>query len=113
MMEKPQVRIVDGQRVEDGPAQVSQSEADYLLAKYGFKTTHQQAPAPQPQDGRTFAEMVRDMESRDMPRADRPRALTFDDGSVRHAETRWASLEDEGGAAGLGFQVTIVTDMKI
>lgn len=112
-MERPQVRIVNAQQVEDGPAHVSQSEADYLLAKYGFRAAHQQAPAPHPQDSRTFDEMVRDLESSQRPMADRPRAMTFDDGSVRHAETRWASLDDEGGAAGLGFQVTIVTDMKI
>ena len=39
-MQRPQVRIVDNQQVEQQNVDVSQSEAEYLLAKYGYKQTY-------------------------------------------------------------------------
>jgi hypothetical protein len=115
IMERPQVRIVEQPQVQNVDVSVSQSEADYLLAKYGFKSP---APVPQPQhhppaDNRTFDEMVRDHEARiqaERARRDRPRAITFDDSSVVHSETRWSDLGDD--VPGYGIQVTVVTDMK-
>lgn len=115
-MERAQVRIVEQPQVSDAEATVSQSEADYLLAKYGFRSTPQHHPSPAapatPQDHRTFDQMVREQQARteaERARRDRPRAVTFNDSSVMHSETRWTSLDD---APGMGVQVTIVTDMK-
>lgn len=114
-MERPQVRIVDQPQVQDVPVDVSGHEADWLLAKYGYTTgvpASTDTPAQQA-DGRTFDQMVREEEARraaEAARRNRPRAVTFDDSSVRHSETRWSSMDD---APGLGIQVTIVTDMKI
>jgi hypothetical protein len=114
-MERPLVRIVEQPQVQDVDVSVSQSEADYLLAKYGFKS-----PAPQsasvitPVDNRTFDEMIRDQEAKlqaERARRDRPRAVTFNDSSVMHSETRWTDLGDD--VPGYGIQVTVVTDMKI
>jgi len=115
-MERPQVRIVEQPHVQDVDVSVSQSEADYLLAKYGFKSPSTQQPiqVQAPSDNRTFDEMVRDQEARlqaERARRDRPRAVTFNDSSVMHSETRWTDLGDD--VPGYGVQVTVVTDMKI
>lgn len=116
-MERPQVRVVEQPQVENIDINVSQSEADFLLAKYGYKTgatPHPSAPAPAPAaDNRTFEEMVREQQAKidaERARRDRPRAITFNDSSVVHSETRWSSLDED--APGMGVQVTIVTDMK-
>jgi hypothetical protein len=37
-MQKPEVRIIEPQQEETRVVDASQSERDYLLAKYGYKT---------------------------------------------------------------------------
>jgi hypothetical protein len=114
-MERPQVRVVEQPQVQDVDVSVSQFEADYLLAKYGFKSpAPQPVPVTTPIDNRTFDDMIRDHEAKlqaERARRDRPRAVTFNDSSVMHSETRWTDLGDD--IPGYGIQVTVVTDMKI
>lgn len=124
-MNRPEVRIIDGQQVQQSDVEVNGYEASALLAKYGFKqnstpTEHSNytTPSTQPTDYRTFEEMVREQEAREKARLEqqmrdrnRPRAVTFDDSRGAWTESKWTSTDDETGN-GFGIQVTIVTDMK-
>jgi hypothetical protein len=116
-MQRPEVRIVAVQSTEDSPIDVNQSEADALLAKYGYKSTYisNNTTPTKSTDTRTFDEMVRQQEEQlkiDNQRRNRPRAITFDDSRTNFSETRWTSMEDETGNQ-FGMQITVVTDMKI
>ena len=48
-MNRPEIRIVQDQQEEIKPADISQNEAEMLLAKYGYKSNSQTYQEPQPQ----------------------------------------------------------------
>lgn len=119
-MHRPEVRVIDGQQVQQNDVEVTGYEASALLAKYGFKqnTAPAQSSYTPPSDNRTFDEMAREQEARERARykqqmrdRNRPRAYTFDDSRGAWTESKWASTDDETGNQ-FGIQVTIVTDMK-
>lgn len=119
-MHRPEVRVIDGQQVQQNDVEVTGYEASALLAKYGFKqnTAPTQPTYTSSSDARTFEEMAREQEAKERARYEqqmrdmnRPRAVTFDDSRGAWTESKWASTDDDSGNQ-FGVQVTIVTDMK-
>jgi hypothetical protein len=115
-MQRPEVRVIQKQSIQQEDSTINQYEADALLAKYGFKSnsTFSQPPSFQ-SDARTFEDMVKQQEQkeqRNIQQLNRPRAITFDDNKTSFAETKWSSLEDESGI-NFGIQVSIVSDQRI
>lgn len=115
-MIRPEVRVLDNQVITTSEPVISQSEADALLVKYGYKQPYQSnnyIPEP-PKNNLTFEEMAK-MEDEKIKRAEEerirrmngPNPITFDGNQVKYAETKWSSIDDN-----IGIQVQIVTDMK-
>lgn len=115
-MIRPDVRIIDNQVVTNSDPVISQSEADALLAKYGYKQTqYSNYNNPEPSNNLTFEEMARledekikRMEEERIRKINGPNPITFDNSQVKYAETKWSSVDDTN----IGIQVQIVTDMK-
>ena len=118
---KPEVRIIEPQQEEIKPANISQSEREMLLAKYGHRNTpvqqtyvEPQQPISHPGDELTFEEMCRREDQRladertikQQMRA--PKPITFG-GNNYHSNETYGSDSDSG----LSFKVTIVSDMPI
>jgi hypothetical protein len=116
-MNKPEVRIVEYQQEETKNVDVSQSERDYLLAKYGYKPQDSfQEQTPNPQQHLTFEQMVemeerklRELKQRDIQKRTQPKPYTFD--RVNYSESKFSSLDLDG--SNFGIQVQIVSDMPI
>jgi hypothetical protein len=120
-MIRPEVRIVQSQEVETTETNVSQSEADALLAKYGYK---QQYASPQtelqdPNANLTFDEMIRRQEAQEAEsraRLERQRngaqPVSFDPYNMNYSETKYTNLEVDNTNT-FGIKVQIVSDMKI
>lgn len=116
-MIRPEVRVLDNQVITNSEPVISQSEADALLAKYGYKQSYQSnynIPEP-PKNNLTFEEMAkleeekqRKLEEDRIRRMSGPNPITFDGSQVKYAETKWSSIDDTN----IGIQVQIVTDMK-
>lgn len=119
-MQKPEVRIIEPQHEESKPIDASQSERDYLLFKYGYKSEpNQNFDLPNTNDplqnmtADQFAE-INDRNyyenlKREQERRNRPRAFTFD--NVNYSESKYSSLELDGH--NLGIQVQITSDMPM
>jgi len=120
-MQKPEVRIIEPQQEESRIVDASQSERDYLLAKYGYKQISEpsyQEESYNPNQHLTFEEMValeerKEMEKRrkEMERRNTPRPYTFDGDRVNYHESKYSDLDLDG--QNLGIQVQIVSDMPI
>jgi hypothetical protein len=120
-MQKPEVRIIEPQQEETRVVDASQSERDYLLAKYGYKQISEpsyQEESYNPNQHLTFEEMValeerKEMEKRrkEMERRNTPRPYTFDGDRVNYHESKYSDLDLDG--QNLGIQVQIVSDMPI
>ena len=116
-MEKPQVRIIEDQVESITNPDVSQSERNYLLSKYGYvEPSFQRENISEPSNTQSFEDMVRQEELKEIERRNqkemrnnRPRAYTFDD--VNHYESKHSSLDVDG--ANLGINVTVMSDMNI
>lgn len=112
---RPEIRIIQDQQEEIKPADISQNEADMLLAKYGYKPQQQYYQEPQNQDnGLTFEEMIRQEELKNqqrmydqMMKAKGPKPYTF--GGNYDSETIYGT----DGDSGFTFKVNIVSDMPI
>ena len=120
-MQKPEVRIIEPQQEETRIVDASQSERDYLLAKYGYKQISEpshQEESYNPNQHLTFEEMValeerKEMEKKrkEMERRNTPRPYTFDGDRVNYHESKYSELDLDG--QNLGIQVQIVSDMPI
>ena len=121
MYRKPTVRIVDQQREESKPVEVTSAEANDLLAKYGYskKTNHStktNVNVPQnPSNKYTFEEMYQmqlkaenDRREREYKMRNSPKAITFNSNNINYSEENYRNLDDN-----FGIKVQIVTDMKI
>lgn len=115
-MQRPEVRIIDNQQVTTSNPTIDQSEADYLLAKYGYKQNYTAPKATPYQNPQSFEDMVRSQEAEQRRieeeryrRINGPHPVSFD--NVNYSETKWSDLEVDGNR--LGIKVQIVTDMKI
>lgn len=115
-MNRPQVRQIEGQRVES-EREVTGWEAEELLRKYGYTEDYRQTQQSQPQKkALTFEEMVKqEEEKRKAEEAERlrkrnaPKPKTFDGSNGYDSEVKWGSDDD----LGFGFKIEISTDMKL
>jgi hypothetical protein len=119
-MQRPEVRIIEPQQEEIRAVDASQSERDYLLAKYGYKqvSPSYQEESYNPNQHLTFEEMVtleeskmREMRRREMEKRNVPRPYTFDGDRVNYHESKYSDLDLDG--QNFGIQVQIVSDMPI
>ena len=117
-MEKPNVRIIDQQKEETKTSNVSQSEVDYLLAKYGYKQSYTPSN-PIVSNPLTLEEMVQKQENEKnrieqdkIRKINGPKPVSFDDRNVKYSEVKYSDLEIDDYNK-LGIKVQIVTDMKI
>lgn len=120
-MIRPEVRVVQNQEIETKETQVSQSEADALLAKYGYRQQYAnpQTTIQNPNDNLTFDEMVRRQEAKDAEqraRLERQRngaqPVSFDPYNMNYSETKYTNLEVDNTNS-FGIKVQIVSDMNI
>lgn len=119
-MQRPDVRIIDNQQETVTDANISQLEAEALLYKYGFRQSPPSISQPQPQQkGLTFDEMVRKQEAEERRVQEErhrkmygPKAITFDSDRINYSETKYSSVDINGGNS-FDIKVQIVTDMKI
>jgi hypothetical protein len=119
-MQRPEVRIIEPQQEETRAVDASQSERDYLLAKYGYKqvSPSYQEESYNPNQHLTFEEMValeeskmREIRRREMEKRNAPRPYTFDGDRVNYHESKYSDLDLDG--QNFGIQVQIVSDMPI
>ena len=118
-MQKPEVRIIEPQQEETRVVDASQSEKDFLLSKYGYRSTSQIEPSHltnSPYDNMTYDEFAelneriqRERQISEQQRISIPRAYTFD--NVNYHESKHSSLDIDGH--NLGIQVNITSDMPI
>jgi len=115
-MNRPEVRIVQDQQEEIKPADISQNEADMLLAKYGYGSQPQsyQEPHFDPTRDLSYEEMCRleDQKLRQqlheqMMKANGPKPYTF--GGNYDSDTTYGT----DGDSGYTFKVNIVSDMPL
>jgi hypothetical protein len=116
-MNRPEVRQVEGQRVES-EREVTGWEAEELLRKYGYTEDYRQTGQPQhnPQKALTFEEMVKQQEEKQkaeeaekLRKRNAPKPKTFDGSNGYDSEVKWGSDDD----LGFGFKIEISTDMKL
>ena len=119
-MQKPEVRIIEPQQEETRVVDASQSERDYLLAKYGYKSNNfqevQNTNSVDPLQRMTFDEFAelnernqRERENMERQKRNIPRAYTFD--NVNYYESKYSDLDLDGHS--FGIKVQVVSDMPI
>ena len=113
-MNRPEVRIVQDQQEEIKPADISQNEADMLLARYGYKSQPQNQFQQPVDNGMTFEDMVRQEELKNQQRYQEqlkkmngPKPYTFD--GNYDSDTLYGT----DGDSGYTFKVNIVSDMPL
>lgn len=120
-MIRPEVRVIQNQEIETKETQVSQSEADALLAKYGYKQKYvaQEPVNVDPNQNLTFDEMIRRQEAQEAERKARlerqrngAQPVSFDPYNMNYSETKYTNLEVDNTNS-FGIKVQIVSDMKI
>jgi hypothetical protein len=119
-MQRPEVRLIQGQQVETNEnPNIDSWEAEQLLRKYGYQdtqySTHQEVPGPV-DNGLTFEQMIAKEDARlhseEMRRQQQingPKPISFDGGNGYHTETKYGSDDDTG----YGFKIQITSDMPI
>jgi hypothetical protein len=119
-MQRPEVRLIQGQQVETNEnPNIDSWEAEQLLRKYGYQNNHYstnqefQTPAD---NGLTFDQMIeqeeakkRNDEMRRQQQMNGPKPISFDGGNGYHTETKYGSDDDSG----YGFKIQITSDMPI
>jgi hypothetical protein len=117
-MEKPEVRILQNQEVEQSK-EITGYEAEQLLRKYGHtpQTFSTREPQNKPDEtGLSFEQMIAQEENRIKEEQLRkqsivngPRPTTFDGGRGYDAEIKYGSDEETG----FGYKIQIVSDMPL
>lgn len=102
---RPEVRIIDHQIEEVRTADIPQSEAEALLAKYNYNQNTNNNPMTSDllKNEETFEEMVKREEDKKRP----PQTPKRIDGYS--SETKWSSDIESG----INFKIEVITDMKI
>lgn len=118
MERRAEVRIIDHQKEEIVQTDVTGSEADYLLSKYGYNTIQNNPIENIPYDPNSnlTADQMWEMQEREMRENDRrehqkrngPRSMTFDSNNIQYSNTEYRDIED-----GFGISVQIVSDMPL
>lgn len=117
-MNRPEVRIIDQQSEEIKPADISQTEKEALLAKYGYGYgSYAQQSVPQyrdPKQDMTFEELcrmeeqkLREQKMRENQKRYGPKPISFD--GDYYSNVNYDSDPDSG----LSFKVTVVSNMEI
>ena len=117
-MEKPQVRIIENQAEITSNADVSISERNALLAKYGFKNepiNFNESNHHSERGGLTFEEMIEREEEKIRSRQNESKrekidTYSIDRDRVQFYDSKYSTLEDNDS---FGFEIKIVSDMKI
>ena len=111
-MNRPEVRIIQDQQEEIRPADISQNEAEMLLARYGYASQSQSYQQPDQNNGLTFEEMIRLQEQENqqrlqeqMKKINGPKPYTF--GGNYDSDTIYGTDD------GFTFKVNIVSDMPL
>ena len=111
-MNRPEVRIIQDQQEEIRPADISQNEAEMLLARYGYTSQPQSYQQPAQNNGLTFEEMIRLQEQENqqrlqeqMKKVNGPKPYTF--GGNYDTNTVYGTDD------GFTFKVNIVSDMPL
>jgi hypothetical protein len=120
-MVKPEVTIIEHQKEETTPVQVSQSERDFLLAKYGYKTIDEPTDEYHGNNNlsnMSFEEMIRLEEQKERERIVKERQMnsmpnpySFDRDRINYYEDKYSDLGIDG--SNYGLNVRIVSDMPI
>lgn len=119
-MQRPEVRLIQGQQVETNEnPNIDSWEAEQLLRKYGYQNTQystNQEPQASVDNGLTFEQMIAQEEARikgeEMRRQQQmngPKPISFDGRNGYHTETKYGSDDDSG----YGFKIQITSDMPI
>jgi hypothetical protein len=99
-MQRPEVRLVQGQQVETNEnPNIDSWEAEQLLRKYGYQdtqySTHQESPTPA-DSGLTFEQMIAQEEARikgeeirRQQQMNGPKPVSFDGRNGYHTETKY------------------------
>lgn len=111
---RAEIRIIQDQEIEIKEAEISQTEKEMLLAKYGFGNAQiAQEESPKNTSNLTFEEMCDAEESRlNAEKQERirklygPKPITFDN-------SNYYSNENYGTDDGITFKVSIVSDMPL
>lgn len=112
---RAEVRIVQDQQIEIKESEISQTEKEMILAKYGFGNTQnvQEELPTKNASNLTFEEMCAAEENRlNAEKQERnrrlygPKPITFDN-------SNYYSNENYGTDDGLTFKVSIVSDMPL
>lgn len=121
-MERPQIRLIEDQKVEINSVEVSGYEAEQLLRKYGY-TEQTYSTFTQPatdntvsDSGLTFEEMIAKEEEKikaqqqiKKSQQEGPRPTTFDSSRGYDSQVKYDTDEESG----FSFKVQIVSDMPI
>lgn len=118
-MERPQVRLIEDQKIQSKDVEVTGYEAEQLLRKYGYDNQNFSTIPNQPHQTKkdlTFEEMIAQEETKrreeEMKRRAKlygPKPTTFDANKGYDTEVKYGSDEDTG----FTFKVQIVSDMPI
>lgn len=116
-MQRPQVRQIEQQGEET--REVTGTEAEELLRKYGYGENQQLSSIPDPivkQKPLSFEEMIKQQEDKEKKTKEREiqkrngsNPKTFNAQNGYDSITKYASDEESG----LGFKIEISSDMKI
>jgi hypothetical protein len=117
-MQRPDVRIIEPQQEQSSPADVTSSEAAYILAKYGYTSPPQSTTHNTVGNDLTLEEMItqqqRENESQrqiEYQRKYGPKAITFDNNQIRYTNSEFRDLDIDG--QNFGIQIQVVSDMPI
>ena len=119
-MQRPEVRLIQGQQVETNEnPNIDSWEAEQLLRKYGYQNTQystHQEPTPPVDNGLTFEQMLaleeskrKEEEMRRKQQMSGPKPISFDANGGYYTETKYGSDDDSG----YGFKIQVTSDMPI
>ena len=106
---RPEVRIIDHQSEEIKPVEISTSETEALLAKYGYPKNSQVShnTIQNPHKEETFEEMVKREEEKKLKQTN-PSPKSFNSDGYT-SDVKWGNDSETG----LNFKIEVVTDMKL
>ena len=116
-MRQAEIRIIEDQKEEITPANISDYEREMLLGKYGYKPqpTSYTEPQTPPVNNLTFEEMCKIEEDRinqeryrKSQQINGPKPMTFG-GDNYNTDTSYGTDTDSG----MSFRINIVSDMYI
>ncbi len=122
MYQKPEVRIIDQQQVENKSAELTSAEAAALLAKYGYSNNSQSNQEQQqfvnPNNNLTSEQFYQlqlqqeeELRRKEMERRYGPKSITFDNRNINYSNVEYRDLDIDG--QNIGIQVQVVSDMPI